>query len=303
MITNLRSHKGYIQFVNKHLQTVQIPKAHEKVVMKLKLLDLTPLRLLFLPMYCTNNGRPGYAPEDLMRTFIAMVLCGIHSPDTWVKDYLQDKHGFYAVISGFLPGEVPSVGCLYDFMQRILELPKFCRKKHMGPKKKKLTRSQKKQLKDDKHKVSKRHVKIVSKLAERFQRIYDNSGKIYIPHAEKIINEILELCCINKSQSRKLINKKHLNVSGDGTKLKVHSNRYGKKVCKCESGKSCDCPRFFNSTDASLGYDSYRETYVYGYNFYQINSWNSHNKSELPIYLMMATGKRHDSTPGMFAMN
>ena len=203
MIASLRSCEEYTQFVNKHLQTVQIPKAHEKVVMKLKLLDPTPLRLLFLPMYCTNNGRPGYAPEDLMRTFIAMVLCGIYSPDTWVKDYLQDKHGFYAVISGFLPGEVPSVGCLYDFMSRILKLPRFCREKHMRPKKKKLTRSQKRQLKDDKHKISKRNIKIISKLAERFQRIYDNSGENYIPHAEKIINEILELYCINESQSRK----------------------------------------------------------------------------------------------------
>jgi len=62
VIASLRSRKEYIQFVNKHLQPVQIPKAHEKVVMKLKLLDLTPLRLLFLPMYCTDNGRPGYAP-------------------------------------------------------------------------------------------------------------------------------------------------------------------------------------------------------------------------------------------------
>ena len=102
---------------------MQIPKAHEKVVMKLKLLDLAPLRLLFLPTYCTNNGRPGYAPEDMMRTFIAMVLCGIYSPEAWAKSYLQDKHGFYAIISGFLPGEVPSVGCLYDFMARILKLP------------------------------------------------------------------------------------------------------------------------------------------------------------------------------------
>ena len=305
MIASLRSHKEYIQFVNKHLQTVQIPKAHEDVVMKLKLLELTPLRLLFLPLYCQDNGRPGYAPEDLMRTFIAMVLCGIYSPDKWVNDYLMDKHGFYAIISGFLPGETPSVGCLYDFMSRILKLPKFCREKHIKPKKKRLTKSQKKQLKDDKHKISKRHVKIISKLADRFQRIYDNSGEIHISHAEKIINQILELCCINESQSRKLIYKKHLNVSADGTKLKVHSNRYGKKICKCElpSGQSCNCPRFFNSTDASLGYDSYRKTYVYGYNFYQVNSWSFDNKSELPIYLMMVTSKRHDSVPGMFAMH
>ena len=280
MIASLRSRKEYMQFVNKHLQPVQIPKAHEKVVMKLKLLDLTPLRLLFLPMYCTDNGRPGYAPEDLMRTFIAMILCGIYSPDTWVNDYLQDKYGFYAVISGFLPGEVPSVGCLYGFMSRILELPRFCKEKHMRPKKKRLTRAQKKQLKDDKHKISRRHIRIISKLAERFQRIYDddNSGETYTPPAEKIVNEILEICCINESQSRKLIDKKHLNVSADGTKLKVYSNRYGKKKCQCSSSsgescpdESCNCQRFFNSTDASLGYDSYRKMYVYGYNFYQIN--------------------------------
>lgn len=302
VITGLRSHKQYVCFVNKHLQPVQIPKAHEDVIMKLKLLDLTPLRLLFLPLYCSDNGRPGYAPEDLMRTFIAMVMCDIHSPDEWVNDYLKDRHGFYAIISGFLPGEVPSVGCLYDFMSRVLKLPRYCRKKHIRPKRKKLTRSQKKQLKDDKDKVSKRHIRIVSKLAERFQRIYASSEKIHVPHAERMINQILELCCINESQARKLMDKKHLNISADGTKLKVYSNRYGKKICKCDSF-SCDCPRYYNSPDASVGYDSYHEVFVYGYSLYQVDSWSFDGKSELPSYLMMATGSRHDSVPGMYAMH
>jgi hypothetical protein len=225
MLPSLRSHREYIHFVNKHLETVHVPKAHEKVFEKLKLLDLTSLRLLFLPLYCLHLGRPGYAPEDMMRSLVAMVLCGITSPDTWVNNYLRDTNGFYAIASGFLPGEVPSVGCLYDFISRILSLPRFCREKHIRPKQKKLTRSEKKQLRDDKEKVTKRHIRIITKLAERFERIQANSEDVYVPAAEKMVNDILELCCVNESQSRKMMHKEHLNISADGTKLKVHGNR------------------------------------------------------------------------------
>jgi hypothetical protein len=95
----------------------------------------------------------------------------------------------------------------------------------------------------------------------------------------------------------------HLNISADGSKLKAHSNSYGKKICKCQGNSShnCECKRFYNAKDASIGYDSYRDCYVFGYNLYQINSWGFDNKSELPAYLMMATGARHDSVPGMYA--
>jgi len=160
-------------------------------------------------------------------------------------------------------------------------------------------------LKDDKEKVSKKHIKITAKLAERFQRL-DSQGNpdTYIPHAEKIINEILLHCCLKESQSRKLLNLDHLNASGDGSKLKAHSSPYGKKVCDCDSSFSnpCDCKRFYNSPEASWGYDSYRECYVHGYNLYQLNSFSLDNKAELPVYLMMVTGARHDSVPGMYAM-
>ena len=96
---------------------------------------------------------------------------------------------------------------------------------------------------------------------------------------------------------------KHLNISADGTKLKAHSNSYGKKICKCQSQETshCDCKRFYNAKDASLGYDSYRDCYVFGYNLYQINSWSFDNKAELPAYLMMVTASRHDSVSGMYA--
>jgi len=183
----------------------------------------------------------------------------------------------------------------------------------------------KKQLKDDKLKVTARHIKINAKIAKRLQeqlqeqenqeqenQEQENLSSVYIPYAEKIINEILKLCCLHESQARKLIDLKHLNISADGTKLKVHSNPHGKKVCNCQSQKTshqetshqetshCECKRFYNAKDASWGYDSYRDCYVFGYNLYQINSWSFDNKAELPAYLMMVTAARHDSVSGMY---
>ena len=236
MLPSLTSHSEYIFFVNDSLKSIEIPKAHTPVPEKLALLDLTPIRLLMLDLYCLEKGRIGYAPEDLLRTFLAMVFCGITSPSGWVEGYLQDKSGFYAVISGFEVGEIPSVGCLYQFIDRLMQLPRFCKAHQMRFKRKRLTRKQKQQLKEDKTKVTngrsaaKRHVGIVAKLAVRFRRISANGEEVYVPDDEAIANAILDCCCISESQRRGLLDKKHLFVAGDGTKLPVHGNSYGKKV-------------------------------------------------------------------------
>lgn len=173
------------------------------------------------------------------------------------------------------------------------------------PQEKKTHQNPKKQLKDDKQKVTIRHVKIVARLARKF-REQENAKEndetpFYIPHAEKIVNEILKLCCLNESQARKLLDLKHLNISADGTKLKVHSNPHGRKVCKCQENSHCECKRFYNANEASWGYDSYRDCYVFGYNLYQVSSWGFDNKAELPTYLMMVTAARQDSVSGMYA--
>ena len=49
MLPSLRSHQEYVKFANRHIQKVQIPKAHDDVPLKLKLLDLTSLSLLSTP--------------------------------------------------------------------------------------------------------------------------------------------------------------------------------------------------------------------------------------------------------------
>jgi hypothetical protein len=80
-----------------------------------------------------------------MRTFIAMILCGITSPTDWVNDYLKEEET------------------------------------HQNPKK---------QLKEDKQKVIKPHIKIVAKLADRFQRVAGPSA-LRIFHKRFSSGEIL----------------------------------------------------------------------------------------------------------------
>jgi hypothetical protein len=143
MLPKLYSHNQYINFADKYLQDIPTPKVHDDVLGKLKLLDLTPIRLLTMPSYSKSRGRPAFAPEDMMRTYVAMVLCGVTSPTDWVNDYLEDESGFYAIISGFKPGDTPSVGCMYDFTRRILDIPKYYKANNIRPKRKRLTRTQK----------------------------------------------------------------------------------------------------------------------------------------------------------------
>lgn len=79
MLPNLRSHKKYIKFADRSIQKIQIPKAHDDILPKLKLLDLTPLRFLFMPLCSSGFGRSSFAPEDMTRAFIVMTLCGVSS--------------------------------------------------------------------------------------------------------------------------------------------------------------------------------------------------------------------------------
>ena len=79
MLPTLLSHNQYLQFVSEQLKTSQGPKAHQQVPEKLALLELTPIRLLVLD---TDAGRPAFAPEAMLRTFMAMLFCGISA---WTK--------------------------------------------------------------------------------------------------------------------------------------------------------------------------------------------------------------------------
>ena len=129
----------------------------------------------------------------------------------------------------------------------------------------------------------------------------ESQGAIGVPAEEALVNALLECCCLSESQRRGLVDLKHLNLAGDGSKLPVHGNRHGKKVCKCEQ-RPCDCKRFYNAPEASVGYDAYHDCFVYGHSLYQLNTFSLLHTTELPFYLSMVTAARHDSVPSIYAL-
>jgi len=75
----------------------------------------------------------------------------------------------------------------------------------------------------DKTKVTKRHAGIVAKLADRFGRQAQNDADVDVPFDEAIEGAILECCCKSESQRRSLLDKDHLFIAGDGTKVPAHN--------------------------------------------------------------------------------
>ena len=113
--SHTRSHQEYVDFVSS--QKCPLPARHLWVMQALFLCDLTIVRFMMFFTY-SMFGRPAWPPEDIFRSMLAMVLCGIISFEVWVTKMREEP--FYAVISGFHPEKVPGVGTFYDFTDRIL---------------------------------------------------------------------------------------------------------------------------------------------------------------------------------------
>jgi len=119
MLKPARSHEDYRAFVRAQETLHPEPLLGLPAKTKLLLLDLT-LALPILALLYAADGRPAIPPEDLLRSLLAMMLCGVTSIDRWVLQMREQP--FYAMISGFAPAHVPGVGTFYDFMNRLLGL-------------------------------------------------------------------------------------------------------------------------------------------------------------------------------------
>jgi hypothetical protein len=107
MLPEQPSHPEYTHFVQTLLAIVYPngpPPIHAYVATMIMLVDLTPMRKIVQKIY-SALGRPARVPENMLRSFLVMVLCGYTSITEWVKQ--MRSHPFYAIISGFYPFDVP----------------------------------------------------------------------------------------------------------------------------------------------------------------------------------------------------
>jgi hypothetical protein len=315
MLKTSRSHQDYVAFVRHKMIGVVEPLRHQPAKAKLLLLDLT-LAVPILALLYAADGRPAIPPEDLFRSLIAMMLCGVTSIDLWVE--LMRERPFYAIISGFDPARVPGVGTFYNFMDRLLGLDPKQVKHLYRPKSKRRQAKKDKQAAKDKNQDTPKHQGIVARLAERFLRQAANSPAPQTPNwhfdeskfsqAERVIKAIFYACVVSKSIDLGLIDLKHLCVAGDSSKLRTWANPNGRKRCTCDNkGKKhaewCHCERYYHDPLACWGYDSYHECWVYGHAYYELTTYSLNHTFQLPLVILMAGNNRHDSVLGLYAMH
>ena len=278
MLLEQPSHQKYTHFVQTLLAIVYPngpPPIHAHVATMIMLVDLTPMRKIVEKIY-SALGRPARVPENMLRSFLVMVLCGYTSITEWVKT--MRSHPFYAIISGFYPFDVPGVGTFYDFINLMM-----FRKPKEG----------RGILRRKKNHNSRPHPSIIARLADRLLE-----GK-KLPmrfSSASIIKEIFSVVFVAHSQEMGLIQEESLILSGDGSKLPTWASPYGKKICLCE-GK-CDCLRKLLDKEAEWVWDSYREQWVYGYTYYELVTQDR----QLPIVVHLASANRHDSVQSLYTM-
>jgi hypothetical protein len=265
---------------------------------KMFLSDLTEVRQLLTPHYAAKpRGSLPRDPAAMLRSLLLMKQIGEHSITKWVQS-LKNSDA-YATLSGFEPDNVPGIGTFYDFISRLAGIDKQ-EQNQRRKKPKNFKRKPNKKLKQN-QKLPPKHPDIVNKMVDRVIK-YDNHP-LHLGQ-QKLILDMFSQCFVLPSANKKLLgDTQNMTISGDGTLIKTAASPYGKKICDCHSKGiyKCDCKRIFSDLNARWGWDSYREIYVYGHNFFEIVASNSHY--DLTIFFIKTQAQRHDGVSSVVAVD
>jgi hypothetical protein len=292
MLGNWRTHSDYQNFVVRELNRFvrfdpRLLNEHEDVISKLYILDLDPMKPIVAPLY-SNTGRKSEFQPEIMRTFVMMNRLSVPM-DHWHETLTGSP--ILRIATGFPEGRVPAVASFYDFINRIVKLDERPRLKPKRRKPAGKTPGKGKKLKP-------KHPGAVGKLVDRILK-----GRRLSHRPERILQTIFARVAVDKSVDMGLTDRKPT-VSGDGTCMHTGASPWGRKVCDCRANGiyNCDCPRKFSDPNASWGWDSHNERWVYGYSGYFLSTYDIKTKTDLPICLRLVDARRHDSVSAVVAL-
>ncbi len=317
MFTPSISHKYYVRFVGRRAMRgggIRTDHRHFAVWRKLKETNLAGADPLLAAVYSAEVGRPARPGVSMLRSCLAMMLCGETSFTDWVA-LLHDEH-FYALISGFEPDDVPGVGTFYDFQDRLLKRVSQGRS-HLRVPHQRREEKDKASHHQDKNDL-RPHQGIVDRLAERIAArpepspslaaILEGQGDLARwPVWERTLPQLFYACFVSRSVELELIDLDEVHVADEGAKLPTWANPHGHKRCDCDNrGKKgadrCRCQRAYADPLALWGWDSYRKCWVYGHSFYELTAYSLKHTCQLPLVVSMADCNRHDSVLGLVSL-
>lgn len=98
-----------------------------------------------------------------------------------------------------------------------------------------------------------------------------------------------------------LVDLRSLSLAGDGTPVYTAARERQKRTCHClEDGiRDCSYHRVYSQPDCSIGWDSHRECWYFGYGLYMLTA--SDSESDLPVFPFLGPASRHDSIGFLYA--
>ena len=124
MLNASRSHQDFQEFVTEQLKThycqlglTNTLLLHHRELASVWITDLTKVASIIGDRYSPSRGAPARDPVDLFRSLLLMELVHERSIDVWVKK--MNSFPLWAILSGFVPDDVPGVGTFYDFLKRL----------------------------------------------------------------------------------------------------------------------------------------------------------------------------------------
>ncbi len=234
------------------------------------------------PLYA-RDGRPGRDPVPILRSLVVMGHLGTASITEWV--YRLNREPLLARLCGLDPQQLPGVGTFYDALRRIsgtlpsrsvvmrsLQRPKGVKKGKKAPPRRSGT---------------------VGRVLDRLRR---HPPKLPFPHWQAVLQGVVRV-----SQERGLLGADpRFAAVVDGSPLASGANGRGHRVCGCK--KADPCPHIYRryaDPGARVGWDSYRNCFFYGRHLSAIV--DTKGGHDLPIYLRLCQGSRHDSIAGTVA--
>jgi Transposase DDE domain len=301
--------ENLISNLNKWLKrkSRKIKDQHLQAALTLLFLDLQPASEYLMSLYSKHKRRPHYDPVCMLRALILMILLGFKSYTLWVKE-LRAKPRL-TVIAGFASNSkdkvrTPSVGCFYDFVDRLIDgkYQKTCQH-YIRPSKLKKGKhlrniaNEKETRQKQKETDAAQYDSITRKLKDE---LIDDKDKQRPDDLLKTLEDILISCAIIPSAKRGMLgDTSKLNLCGDGSALPSGANSNGKPSCDCHKNGiyKCNHDRYYSDATANWGYDSYRECYYFGHSYYQhIINYNGH---DLPMHVSIASASETDFTQSM----
>ncbi len=250
--------------------------------LRFRSLDLSDVDRIMQDNYSARGPCPRQ-PSCMFRSLLLMVETKCPSIPLWVSTLHASP--LYAILSGFDPDDLPSVGTFYDFLDRLWNLnsPNFA--PHlMEPYKKKLKKPKEKGAKAAS--VEKESVAdlILRLSAASFSSDHEAYGPMF---------RIFRSCFLNESIRRGHISLQNLTIAGDGTPLVTAARFRFHHSCDCwkRGVFDCNCKRFYPQPDCDIGWDSSRELWYFGYDLYLLTDADS----DLSLFPALHRASMHDS--------